>query len=400
MAAIAAASAGASVLLIEGISRLGNKLRLTGGGHGNVTHVGSVSDHLARIPRHGSFARNALEALDAAALRALFQDWGVPTASDEQGRVFPVSRNAHQVAAALRSRCLTLGVSFRLASPVEHIIVRNDAVVGVHVAEHEINATAVVLATGGTSYPETGSDGSGYRLAAELGHHLVALQPGLVAFRTPEGEVDRLQGISLQDVAVSLTQGGRIRGRCRGDLLFTQRGISGPAAHNLSLMADPTAADGLLAVHWLATTHLGPDEVRLIVARQPQRAWHALVFPGMPPRLERYIAGRLGLGLGTPWRALDPSGRAAALRLAETLAFRVVGTTPLERAMVTLGGLSVDEFDPATMGSRLVRGLYAAGEILDVTGESGGYNLQLAFSTGFLAGRSAAEYAMTCETNP
>ncbi len=392
MAASTAASAGASVLLIEGATRLANKLRLTGGGHANLSHVGDSTAHLAHITRNPEFARPALTAMDAAALCATLAAWGLPTIADEEGRIFPASRNAHQVAAVLRSRCLAQGVGFRLASPVERILVDEGAVTGVQVGPRQITASAVILATGGASYPETGSDGSGLQLAASLGHPVTALQPGLVALRATPGQVEALQGLALPAVSVTLVQQGRPVGTRRGDLLFTQHGLSGPVIHNLSLLLAPEMRELQARLRLLASQGLEVEQARRLAADAGHRPWHSLLVPDMPLRLQRHLAARLDVRLGAPWRSLGALAQTRLLSLVDALPFDVAVATPLERATVTLGGVDVAQVEPTTLASRLVQGLYFAGEVLDVTGESGGYNLQLAFSTGHLAGQSAAQW--------
>lgn len=389
MAASTAASAGASVLLIEGTSRLANKLRLTGGGHANLSHEGDLSAHLAHVPRNPAFAQPALAALDAASLRAALAAWELPTVADEQGRVFPATRNAHQVAAVLRNRCLSQQVGFRLSSPVDQILVQQEAVTGVRVGSHQITAGAVILATGGASYPETGSDGSGLRLASSLGHKITPLQPGLVGLHVISEDTAPLRGLSLRSVPASIVQQGRALGSRRGDLLFTQDGLSGPVVHNLSLLLEPAPCHAQLHLHLLALQGFDSEQARQVAAGAAQKAWHSLLLPNVPSRLQRYVAERLGVSLGAPWRSLGAAMQARMLALTEALPFEVNVVAPLERAMVTLGGVDVTQVDRNTMASLLVRGLYLAGEVLDVTGESGGYNLQLAFSTGYLAGQSA-----------
>ena len=309
MAAGTAASCGAKVLLVEATSRLGNKLRLTGGGHGNVSHTGSVADHLAHIPRHPEFARPALERLDVAALQSFLDTCGVPTISDEQGRVLPASRNAHQVAAALRAYCLQNGVTFRLASPVERLLLDGDAVRGVAIGAQEIGAAAVILAAGGACYPQTGSDGSGLRLAEAAGHTIVPLQPGLVALEGDPAQMGALQGLSLAAAVVSLEQGGRVRGQRRGDLLFTRHGFSGPVVHNLSLLRGAQPEGERLSLHWLATQGLNLEQARAQAAREAHRSWHSLLLAEAPARLAQHMASRLGLALGVPWRTLDGRAR-------------------------------------------------------------------------------------------
>jgi hypothetical protein len=380
------------VLLVEATSRLGNKLRLTGGGHGNVSHLGSVDDHLAHIPRHPEFARPSLEGLDVDALRAFLAQCGVPTISDEQGRVLPASRNAHQLAAALRAHCLQNGVTFRLASPVERLLRGGATVRGIVAAGQEIGAAAVILAAGGACYPQTGSDGSGLRLAEAVGHSIVPLQPGLVALQGDPAQIGGLEGLTLTEAVVSLEQEGHAVDQRRGALLFTRRGLSGPVVHNLSLLRKAPFQGERLIVHWLATQGLDTDQARAACARAAHRSWHSLLLAGMPARLAQHVSNRLGLALGAPWRTLDGRARQRALTLADRLPFEVRGAAPLAQAMVTLGGIDTAEVSAESMASRLVNGLFFAGEILDVTGESGGYNLQLAFATGRLAGCSAAAW--------
>lgn len=394
MAAARAAETGARVLLLEKTHRLGSKLRLTGGGHANVTHEGGLEELLDHMPINGAWVRQAITRFDNAALCGLLADLGQPTYTDSSGRIFPQSRNAHQVAKALRTLCLRQGVQFRYDSPVKRILLNHGRVSAV-LADRKIAADAVVLATGGASYPETGSDGSGYDLARQIGHTIQPLRPGLCALYSRDVEAAELQGVRLPQAKVVLREGEREVARVVGDLLFTDKGLSGPAAHNASLHLVRPTHESNLCLAFAQDTASAERAVRLGMARAPRKHWLALLPRAIPQRLGLFLAQRAGIAPTCQAGSLTDNQVLRVARLLWRLDYQIMGCPPLEHATVTVGGVSVGEVEPSTMASHLIPGLYFGGEVLDVTGESGGYNLQVAFSTGRLAGESAARYLLS-----
>jgi len=406
MAAGRAAECGAAALLLEKTARLGQKLRLTGGGHGNITHTGDLRSFLAHLPRNGAWLRPALQRFSSHDLVSFLIAQGLATVADADGRVFPASRNAHDVVTTLRAWCLQHGVQFRFHSPVQEIAVQKGAVSGVMVDGKAISAASIVLATGGLSYPQTGSSGDGYRLAQALGHTLTPLRPGLTPLVVQEEWCHALQGVTLPQANGWLEQGAKRLARGVGDLLFTHFGVSGPLALSLSLhLGEALAAGPVLLCLDLAPTHTRQsleDHLRERAAMTGRMSVGAALraLPArdgasqrMPHALSEALLARCGLAPDLPLSQLSATARREVAAWLKRCVLTIERTLPIEQATITLGGVPCGEVDPRTMASQRVAGLFLAGEVLDVSGDSGGYNLQMAFSTGHLAGESAARYA-------
>lgn len=395
LAAGAAAGAGARVTLLEKMDRPGKKLRLAGNGRGNLTNTAPHDAFLAQFGAHGPFLRPALAALPPARLRALLADLGVPTVVETSGQVYPASNRAADVVDALVRWARAQGVTLRTRAPAAELLIECGRVAGVRVAGGAVHrARAVVLAAGGASYPTTGSDGDGCRLAAAAGHAIVPLRPALVPLETAGDVAPRLQGLALRGVAVRLYAGGRRRAAHTGDVLCTHFGLSGPAVLALSR----AAGDALRAGQEVALSlDLFPDldgralDDRLRRALDDHgRQQAATVLAGLVPhRLAPIALAQAGVA---PEKRASEVSAAARRRLGTWLQdwrLEVTGCRPWSEAQVTAGGVDLREVDPQSMASRLVDGLYLAGEVLDLDAGTGGYNLQAAFSTGWLAGCAA-----------
>jgi predicted flavoprotein YhiN len=414
-AAIAGAANGVSVVLFNSHPRLGLKILMSGGTRCNVTH-----DHVSAASYHGS-SRNAinlvLKAFPAGRVRAWFEDMGVALKIEPGGKLFPVSDSAETVLDALVRRATSLGVEIRAGTRVESIALSEEGF-QLETRSGPVVARSVVLSTGGLSYPRTGSDGTGYRLAQSLGHSIVPLTPALTPLLL-EGDLHRnLQGITMP-AALTLNAAGRRVITCAGSLLFTHFGLSGPAALDMSR-------------HWLRTTgepksvtaHFVPGEPRPLAEggglMEPDRAerpgglpdraslekeWLETAisrprttvqghFAGrLPSRFLREIAARVQVDPAVPLARVTREARRDLLGALTEFPRAVSGVVGYRKAEVTAGGVPLEEIDPRRMASRATPGLFLAGEILDVDGRLGGYNFQWAWSSGFLAGRSAAEWS-------
>ncbi len=394
MAAGRAAEGGAQVLLIEKTARLGNKLRLTGHGRGNVTHVGDAEEIVAHLGPHGSFLRPALRRFGPDELVAFFRDQGVPTLAESDGRVLPTSRNAHTLVTALRAYCLAHGVTFRYGAQVRGILADQGGVRGVAAGDKEIAATAVVLATGGLSYPATGSTGDGYEMARRLGHTIVQPRAGLVALVAADAWIPEVMGLSLRDVALHARQAGRELATRRGDMLFTREGISGPAALNLSLDLAEAFERGRVHLYIDLLPDTPAETLEADLEREMREHGNAsfrTLLRGRAPRSLAAVYERLSGVPGERQLAqVSAAERRRTVGMLKSLEVQLVATRPIAEAMVTLGGVACDEIAPESMASRIVAGLYLAGEVMDVAGETGGYNLQAAFTSGWVAGTHAA----------
>ncbi|HHX65761.1 MAG TPA: NAD(P)/FAD-dependent oxidoreductase [Chloroflexi bacterium] len=398
MAAGRAAEMGAHVLLLEKTKRPGNKLRITGNGRCNLTNTRDVAGFIEHLTPADPFLRNAFARFFVQDLIAFFEARGIPTITEPDGRVFPASANAQHIVDALRDYCLEGGVRFRYNSPVDEIIVEDGHVRGVRSGETTIEARQVILATGGTSYPHTGSTGDGYRLAQRLGHRIAPIRPGLVPLVVDDPAIRSLQGLTLRDVRVALYRGERRLVEATGDLLFTHFGVSGPVILSLSMHLEK---DGEGPTRLILDTRPHMDEATLdddlrqrlaAMGRATVRTWLRSLVPNS---FAEVIIAQSGVPADRRTSTLSAKQRHTIRRLLKGFSMTVSGTRPMAEAMVTLGGVDCSEIAPRTMASRLVDELYFAGEIMDVAGDTDGYNLQIAFTTGRMAGEAVARAILT-----
>ena len=397
MAALFAARGGASVTLLERNEKLGKKIYITGKGRCNLTNACDRDAFLRRVFRNPRFLYAALSTLDSDATMALMEGLGVALKVERGERVFPVSDKASDVTAALAREIARLGVEVRLESRARSVLSRGGAVCAVALEDgREIPADAVVVATGGMSYPSTGSTGDGYRLAAEHGHALAHPLPALTAIETVQTWPARLAGLTLKNVRlrceVASAKARRIFNE-QGELLFTHFGISGPLALTLSSLLPEDVTQARIYIDLKPALEEKTLDERLVRdVRALSRKQLSTLMDGLEPH-------NLGLEL-CALLDLSPAMTAGNLTQAErrrlVALIKGVPLTPralrgFSEAIVTRGGIDVRQVNPSKMESRLLRGLYFAGEVLDVDGATGGFNLQIAFSTGALAGKSAAE---------
>jgi len=400
MAAIAAARLGAEVVLIERNQKVGRKLYITGKGRCNVTNHCSAADVRANTPRNGKFLYSALERTPPAWVEESFTSLGVELKVERGARVFPASDKSSDVIDALWNELRRLRVRIvqgrALSVLLEDGAVRGAEIESAETGRREVPCKAVILATGGASYPATGSTGDGYRIAGELGHTIVDLKPSLIPLESPDPDCPRMQGLALKNVELTVRdRRKRTVFQERGELLFTHFGLSGPLVLSASAHMREFEKDSYTCViDWKPALDEPALDARLVreLSANSNRDMGNLMgalLPrlAIPPVLER-------AGIPADRKAHDLT-RAERRRLAETLKhFRVPvsGPRPIEEAIVTSGGIKVSEVDPRTMASRKVPGLFFAGELLDVDAYTGGFNLQIAWATGRAAGEGAAEY--------
>ncbi|MBR1760379.1 MAG: NAD(P)/FAD-dependent oxidoreductase [Schwartzia sp.] len=399
MAAIKAAEAGARAILLEKTERVGKKMAITGKGRCNMTNAASVPEIIKNIPGNGAFLNSALRAFDNGDVIAFFEGQGVPTVTERGGRVFPASSRAADAVDAMLRRLHELDVEIRLREDAKTLSVSDGCIRGVRLSSgKEIVADAVIVATGGASYPRTGSTGDGFRMAEAVGHTVEPPTPALVPLETEEDWPKALSGLSLKNVRIRLWSEDLQEkiGEAFGEMMFTHFGVTGPIVLTLSRSA---------AMHLRAHDAL-PMEIDLkpaldeeTLAKRVQRDFEAYknkqvknaMVDLLPARL---IAPVLDLAFVDEEKTVNQITRAERLRVVDTLKrlpLTIARTRPIDEAIVTAGGVSVRELNPKTMESKLVRGLYFAGEVADVDGFTGGYNLQAAFSMGAAAGTWAAK---------
>ena len=396
MAALFAARAGASVTLLERNEKLGKKIYITGKGRCNLTNDCSLEEFLRQVPRNPRFLYGALNRFGPQDMMALMEEAGCPVEVQRGQRVFPRSEKASDVIRALARLMEQAGVRVRLHSRIQSLIVQEGRAAGVVLENGErLEADAVILALGGQSYPMTGSTGDGYALAREAGHHVLPPEAVLSALETVEDWPRALQGLALKNVRLTLRSGRKTLYTELGEMLFTHFGISGPLVLEMSCHLPAELAQAQVTLD--LKPGLTPEQLDLRLQRdfaaQPRKQLQN-VLPGLLPlRLSALFPDLAGVSgeriCGQITRGEREQLGAALKALPITLRAR----RPLAEAIVTRGGVDVKEIQPATMESKLLPGLYFAGEMLDVDAHTGGFNLQIAFSTGALAGSSAAGMA-------
>lgn len=397
MAAIRAAENGARVTLFEPNDRLGRKLRITGKGRCNLTNDCDRDEFLTNVPTNPRFLYAALAAMEPADTKAFFENLGVPLKTERGKRVFPVSDHADDVADALGRRCRELGVTVRRVR-VEKPLIRDGRAVGVLTSDGEIPANAVIVCTGGRSYPKTGSGGDGYRMAREVGHTVTELRPSLVPL-VEEGNIcAELQGLSLRNVALRVVnrENGKTVYDDFGELLFTHFGLSGP-----TVLSASAALSDVLPGRYEVWIDLKPalDEKKLDerllsdFAKYANRDFANALDDLLPQKMIEPMIRLSGIDPRKKVHSVTKEERGRLVALFKCFRVPLRGTRPIDEAIVTRGGVNVREIDPKSMESRKVKGLYFAGEVLDVDAYTGGFNLQIAFSTGALAGLHAARDA-------
>ncbi|HHW06579.1 MAG TPA: NAD(P)/FAD-dependent oxidoreductase [Clostridia bacterium] len=393
-AAIGAAEMGAPVVILEKKHSLGLKLLMTGNGRCNLTNTAPLDLFIQQFAEHGPFLYSALNNLSNMDLMNFFAELGVELKEERGGRVFPVSDRSKDVLHALTGYLHHLKVQVKLNTRVAGISTGQNRINGVFTEQGFMPAGAVILATGGLSYPRTGSTGDGYQWARELGHTVTPLRPSLVPLETVEDWVKELRGLSLQHVQVTAWSNHRKVGEQRGEMLFTHFGVSGPAILNLSRNVVRALANGPVKV--LINLRPGIDREtqhkQLSAGFQRHAAKHlknALVDL-LPQRLIKTVTAYSNLPAEKPVHQLTRMERQRLCETLQGLPLTISQARPIEEAMVTSGGINLKEVNPKTMASKLIANLYFAGEILDIDGFTGGFNLQAAFSTGYLAGQSAA----------
>ena len=395
IAAWKAASMGAPVLLLERNSKPGIKILISGGGKCNVTHDGPMDEiGKAFLKREERFLKHAFHSFTNDDIRRMLSESGVPTFVRPDGRVFPVSLTADDVVRALVDRVRTEGGEIRLNARVTGILSSDGTLGGVTVEGGEIASRHVIITTGGASYKKTGTTGDGISWGAGLSHTIVPLRPALAPLRVHPPLPSEWRGIAVRGGRLSLYSGGRQIDSWPGDILFTHEGISGPAALGLSRSAAVALEKGDVALRLdffpaMEFTELDAELNRLIIAGRGKQIG-SIVCGMLPDRIVPFLLAHIQVPPGTRGYVLTRDARRRIVGLLKSWEIGTVGCIDMDRGEVTAGGISLDEIVPQTMESRILRGLYVAGEVLDIAGPIGGYNLQAAFSTGFVAGMSAA----------
>lgn len=397
MAAYTAAENGGKVTLIERNRSLGRKLLITGAGRCNVTNASDTNELIANIPGNGRFLYGAFQRFGSGELMQFVEETlGVPLKVERGKRVFPVSDRAHDLVAAFEKAVRAKGVRIVSETRIQHILVENGRAVGV-IDNHgrAFRGGKVIIATGGASYPGTGSTGDGYRLAEEVGHSVQPIFPSLVPLETIEDWPKEVEGLALNNVNVSCYHQGRKLQDDFGDLLFTGFGVSGPTVLSLSRSVVPMVLNA-------------PGTVKLVIDLKPalsladldrriqrdftkftNKLYKNALDELLPKSLIPVMIKLSGIDPLKPVHQITKEERTALVRLFKELSLTISKPRSFFEAIVTGGGITVKEINPKTMESKLVKGLYFAGEVVDVDGYTGGFNLQIAFSMGYAAAKAA-----------
>ena len=413
IAAGQAAKLGAETLLLEKMDRPGRKLRITGKGRCNLTNIAPLSQFIEHFSPNGRFLRQAFSQFLTSELLAFFEELGVPTVTERGGRVFPASGRAQDVVDALVQWIAECGVELRNRSAVERLNVEGKKVTGVKmykaVSRMEkastikpscgqiYHADAVIIATGGASYPETGSTGDGYQLAELAGHSIVRIRPALVPLETRGDIAQRLQGLSLRNVRVQVRVDGKKQGQGFGEMVFTHFGVSGPVILSLSRQVVDALRLGQkveLSIDLKPALDHGKLDARLLrdLDANGKQYFRTLLKELLPRKLIPVCMDLVDIFPGKVGHQITARERKRLRMWLKDFRLQVNAYRPFKEAVVTAGGVNTREVEPRTMASRIVEHLYFAGEVLDVDADTGGYNLQAAFSTGWIAGRSAAQW--------
>ena len=393
LAAGSAARMGASVRLVERNSGPGAKLLITGKGRCNISNTASVKEFVQAFAPDGRFLYRAFSRFFREDLIEVLQDNGVQVKVERGGRLFPAGDKAADVLAALLSWTKRAGVELRTGSRCTGLLIRESALAGIKITGGTIEADRVILATGGASYPRTGSTGDGYGLAASVGHTVAVPMPSLVPLVAQERFVRDLEGISLRNVRATAILNGHASASEAGEMVFTADGLSGPIILTLSRLVVPHLAAGESVVISIDLKPAIPEQeleqrlIREMVGRLTMKSYLRTLLPA---RLVPVFLMLCKLDADKIISHVSAEERRGLMHLLKDLRFVISSARPLDEAIVTAGGIPTKEIDPLTMESRLLPGLYFAGEIIDIDGPTGGYNLQAAFSTGWLAGVSAA----------
>ena len=389
-AALTAAKNGARVLLIEKNGRLGKKLLITGKGRCNVTNHCTAAEVLQNVPRNGRFLYSAMEAFPPERIMEFFENNGCMLKTERGNRVFPVSDRAQSILDCLKNELRKSGVTVT-EGKVRGIRTVDGRAVGVRTETETLDADWVLLATGGASYPATGSTGDGYRMAEALGHTVIPPEGSLVPLESKDQSCGKMQGLSLRNVGVKLLDArGKVFYKDFGELLFTHFGVSGPTVLSASAHMKGNGCKLLIDLKPALDEGKLNDRILRDLEMYRNRSMENALTDLLPRSMIPVILDRLGIDPSMQANSFSKLQRRDLVALLKAFPVEIAGKRPVSEAIITSGGIKVSEIDPKTMQSKLVEGLYFAGEIIDCDAYTGGFNLQIAWATAYAAGRAAA----------
>jgi len=385
-AAITAAENGCKVLLLEQNDRLGKKLLITGKGRCNVTNACAASEVLLNIPRNGRFLYSAMEAFPPERIIRFFEKHNCPLKTERGNRVFPVSDKAVSILECLKTEMKRLGVCIR-REKVKQLIADGSVVVGVKTETGTVHGKWVILATGGVSYPTTGSTGDGYAMARELGHTIIEPQGSLVPLEAEGSDCSDMQGLSLRNIGVKLLNAkGKVLYKDFGELLFTHFGVSGPTVLSASAHLKGEGCKLLIDLKPALDEGKLNDRILRDLDVYRNRTMENALTDLLPRSMIPVVLRRLQIPADLQANSLRKEKRRELVDLLKAFPVKITGKRPVAEAIITSGGVKTSEIDPKTMESKIISGLYFAGEIIDCDAYTGGFNLQIAWATAFAAG--------------
>jgi predicted Rossmann fold flavoprotein len=391
MAAITAARQGKKVLLLEKLSKIAAKLKATGGGRCNLTNTLSNEDFMARFGRNGRFMTPALNALDHKALITFFAEIGVESHAPDGYRVFPISHSSVSIITALEEEMERLGVHLITSVRVERLEHNTEHVGGVRTQTEIYHAPNVILATGGLGYPQLGAEGDGFTIASEAGHKVTELYPAMMPLRTEETWVAQCRADTIPKVEIRIDLPKAKGIRAHGDLIFTQNGIRGPVVLDVAREITPLIEKyGTVPILINMTKGLNEEQLRAHIKREidrnPEQSILTHMMTLLPEPLCRVLCTLAQADPDKGFNKLEGMARDTLIKLLAWTPLTVIGHDGFKMAMITRGGVSLKEISPYTMESKLIKGLYFCGEVMDLDGPCGGYNLQWSFASGYVAG--------------
>jgi predicted Rossmann fold flavoprotein len=392
MSAIVAARDGKSVLLLEKLSKLGAKLKATGGGRCNLTNTLSNEDFMQRFGREGRFMMPALNALDHHDLIAFFKEIGVQSHAPDGYRVFPITHSSSTILNALETEMIDLGVVIQTATKVDGLIVENDVVKGITSSDNTYSSRAVVIATGGMGYPVLGAEGDGHEIVQALGHKVTDLFPAMMPLSCKEEWVGSCRADTIAKVELKVDMKKYKKLKAKGDLIFTKSGIRGPVVLDFSREITPLLHKfDEVPLLMNLTKGMNEDQIQEYLKVEREKDPHKTVLEYLETLLPTSVATEIchlvGADITLSFSKLAGSIKAELIKTLAWTPLTITGHDGWKLAMITRGGVSLKEINPETMQSKLLKGLYFCGEVMNLDGPCGGYNLQWSFSSGFIAGK-------------
>lgn len=394
MAAVFAARSGQNVQLLEKNEKLGKKLFITGKGRCNITNAADIEDLFTAVISNPKFLYSGFYSFTNQQVIDFFEELGVKTKIERGERVFPVSDHSSDVIAAFSRELKSLGVSVSLHTEVKELLCEQDKVCGVLLTNgKKMKADAVIVATGGISYPSTGSTGDGYRFAKETGHRVTELLPSLVPMEVRQWYAKELQGLSLRNIEICITDGKKKLYEEFGEMLFTHYGVTGPVILSASSVVGKTLRKKELTLHIDLKPALSEEQLDKRILREfdanHNKQYKNSIDSLFPAKLKPVMIELSEIEPEKKVNEITKEERQRLVHLIKDFTMTLTGLRGYNEAIITKGGVSVKEIDPGTMESKIIKGLYFAGEVLDLDAVTGGYNLQIAWSTGYLAGINA-----------